>query len=254
MPVDARAGACYNAGVPWISQRLRGAKVWARCDEQRALVVDGEGRADVLYRTGGKVYRAAARNLEADPEVKLLSEDEAAPAGPAEPPAAKAAAKVASAPAKARPGQILDGHVDAAAGRRALPGDAIHVYTDGACTGNPGPMGIGVVVLDATAPRRELSEYLGVGTNNVAELTAILRGIEDLPRERTVVVYSDSAYALGLLGKGWKAKANQELVERLRVVTRQFQDLRLVKVAGHAGVPENERCDELARGAVTRRR
>lgn len=134
------------------------------------------------------------------------------------------------------------------------PADAVHVYTDGACVPNPGHMGIGVVVLCADAPRREVSEYLGQGTNNVAELTAILRGLEGLPRDRTVFVYSDSSYALGLLGEDWKAKANRELVERLRAAAREFSDVRWVKVAGHAGVPENERCDELARAAILRRR
>jgi ribonuclease HI len=112
-------------------------------------------------------------------------------------------------------------------------------------------MGIGVVILDGRE-RRELSEYLGLGTNNIAELTAILRALEVCPRERPLVVHSDSAYALGLLGKGWKAKANQELVAELRAVARGFRSIRWVKVAGHAGIPENERCDQLARDAVRR--
>ena len=71
--------------------------------------------------------------------------------------------------------------------------------------------------------------------------------------DRTVVLHADSSYALGLLGKGWKAKANQEIVERMRTVAKKFRDLRLVKVDGHAGVAENERADELARTAVVKR-
>jgi ribonuclease HI len=55
------------------------------------------------------------------------------------------------------------------------------------------------------------------------------------------------------MASGWKAKANQELVERMRKKARRFTKLRYVKVAGHAGVPENERCDELARNAITDR-
>jgi ribonuclease HI len=113
-------------------------------------------------------------------------------------------------------------------------------------------MGIGVVILDGRE-RRELSEYLGVGTNNIAELTAIVRALQECPRDRPIVLHSDSSYALGLLGKGWRAKANQELVEDLRALARNFADLRLVKVAGHAGVSENERCDQLARAAIARR-
>jgi ribonuclease HI len=133
--------------------------------------------------------------------------------------------------------------------RKKLPADAVIVYTDGACTGNPGPMGIGVVVVDGKE-RRELSEYLGVGTNNIAELTAIERALEISPKDRTVVVHSDSAYALGLLGQSWKAKKNVELVARLRQLAAQFKDVRWVKVPGHSGVPENERCDVLARQAI----
>ena len=117
----------------------------------------------------------------------------------------------------------------------------------------PGRPGLGVVILDG-GKRRELSEYLGVGTNNIAELMAIVRALEEVPHDRTVVVHADSSYALGLLGKGWKAKANQEIVERMRTLARKAsRDLRLVKVDGHAGVPENERADELARSAVVKR-
>jgi len=135
-----------------------------------------------------------------------------------------------------------------------MPGkEPIHAWTDGACTGNPGPMGIGVVLLSGKH-RKEISEYLGpVGTNNIAELTAILRALESIKdRKRPVVVYSDSSYAIGLLSMGWKAKANKDLVEKIRQFLRLFPDVQFVKVAGHAGVVENERCDELARDAIER--
>ena len=135
-----------------------------------------------------------------------------------------------------------------------MTGDrTISAWTDGACTGNPGPMGIGVVLLSG-AHRREISEYLGpLGTNNIAELVAILRALEAIKdRKRPVIVYSDSAYAIGVLGLGWKAKANTELVARIRAFVRSFPGLRFVKVAGHAGLPENERCDALAREAIVR--
>ncbi len=69
-----------------------------------------------------------------------------------------------------------------------------------------------------------------------------------------MLVHSDSSYALGLLGLGWKAKKNVELVEALRQVAAAFPRLRTVKVAGHAGVSENERCDQLANAAVARGR
>ena len=132
--------------------------------------------------------------------------------------------------------------------------NAIHVWTDGACTGNPGPAGLGVVIVDGET-KTEISEFLGDGTNNIAELSAILRGLQRVTdKARPVIVYSDSAYSIGLLTQSWKAKANVDLVEELRAVCREFADLRFVKVAGHSGIPLNERTDQLAREAIVRRR
>jgi len=106
-------------------------------------------------------------------------------------------------------------------------------------------------------PARGTRRVPGRGTNNIAELTAISRGL-DLAAElapdkaRPIRIYSDSNYALGLLGKGWKAKANQNLVASLRDQLATFPLVKLVKVAGHAGVDNNERCDQLARQASSR--
>jgi ribonuclease HI len=219
--------------MPWKPHRLRDAEVWAHVDDTGALVTDAAGRVEVVYKpaAGAKVYRAAARNLTALEGPALdLEVGERAPERP----------KPSSASAGGPPAN--------------LPADAIHVWTDGACTGNPGPAGLGVVIIDGKE-HRELSEYLGEGTNNIAELMAILRGLEEVrDRTRPVVVYSDSAYSIGLLTQNWKAKANTQLVEKLRGLVRQFKDIRFVKVAGHAGVALNERVDELARAAVSRRR
>jgi ribonuclease HI len=221
--------------MPWIRYKLRDSEVWARIDDAGTLMSDDAGRVEVVYKAvpGAKVYRAAARNLvpaggdPVDIEVGVA----------AEPPAPKKPSATAASPGPTR-----------------MPADAIHVWTDGACTGNPGPAGLGVVVIDG-ADRKELSEYLGEGTNNIAELTAIERGLETVAeRGRPVYVYSDSNYAIGLLSKSWKAKANVDLVDRIRKLTAKFPKLSFVKVAGHAGIPENERCDQLARDAVVRRR
>jgi ribonuclease HI len=131
--------------------------------------------------------------------------------------------------------------------------NAIIVYADGACSGNPGPAGLGVVLIDG-ASRRELSEYLGEGTNNVAELTAIGRAAEAIEdRGRPVRMHTDSQYAIGVLQKGWKAKANVELVTRVRKLLAGFSDLQLHYVRGHSGIPLNERADALAVQAVERR-
>jgi ribonuclease HI len=111
------------------------------------------------------------------------------------------------------------------------------------------------VVVVGDASHEELSEYLGQGTNNIAELTAILRGVEMVgERAGKLVIHTDSQYAIGVLSKGWKAKANVELVARIKEALRRRGRVELRYVKGHAGIPLNERCDELAREAVLRRR
>jgi ribonuclease HI len=96
-------------------------------------------------------------------------------------------------------------------------------------------------------------EYLGEATNNVAELTAILRAVEWLPPPASgVVVHTDSQYAIGVLQKGWRPKVNQELVAKTKRAV-ETRGARLVYVPGHSGVPLNERADELAREAIARR-
>jgi ribonuclease HI len=208
--------------------RFKGGVVWVRADEAGRPVLDADGRAEMKYReSDAKSYRPSPANL--------IPDD-----GP--PPAPT--------PERKRP------RLEPAKERAPSPGGAAgEIWTDGACSGNPGPMGIGVVVIDG-GQRREKGEYLGVGTNNIAELTAIERGIELAngggTEGRRLRVYTDSSYAIGVLDKGWKAKANQELIARLKRRLAPL-DVEFVKVSGHAGVPENERCDELARGAIVGR-
>jgi ribonuclease HI len=214
--------------MPWMRHKLRDAEVWAKVDATGALVADKDGRVEIVYKNqpGAKVYRAGGKNLvPLGGDAVEIEPGEAAP----DRGAAKAAPLAPMSP------------------------DAVHVWTDGACTGNPGPAGIGVVVIDG-GQRREHGEFLGEGTNNIAELTAIERGLAMVAdKAKPVFVYSDSAYAIGLLSKNWKPKANVELVARIRKLTAQFGKLSFVKVPGHAGVPENERCDELARTAILAR-
>jgi len=204
--------------------RLRDADVWARVDIQGRLVPDKDGRVEVVYKAadGAKVYRAGARNL----------------------------TPTTDAPIEIAAGEPAPDSKNKGAG--PIPDNAIHVWTDGGCVPNPGPCGIGVVVIDGK-DRREISEFLGVGTNNIAELTAIVRGLEAVTdRARPVVVYSDSQYAIGLLTQNWKPKANVELVHQLRALLKQFPDVRFVKVAAHTGIALNERVDQLAAAAITR--
>jgi ribonuclease HI len=127
---------------------------------------------------------------------------------------------------------------------------AICIYTDGACSGNPGPAGIGVI-LCYKDDRKEISHYIGQATNNIAELEAIRVGLDAVKNHNLpVIVFTDSNYAHGLLSRGWKAKQNQILVAEIKNLMASFKTLRFVKVKGHAGHPENERADRLAVKAI----
>jgi ribonuclease HI len=216
--------------MPWIEATLRGQRVLARARDDGKLA-DESGRVEIRYKpTDAKAYRAATRNLEVTEGATLLPD--------------KTCALVAvpgSAPRAAK------------ATTYAVPADAWIAYTDGACSGNPGPAGSGIVLVAPGGKMHEGLEYLGQATNNVAELTAILRAVEWIPRDgRAIVVHTDSQYAIGVLQKGWKAKANGELVAVAKRVVAE-RGAKLVYVPGHKGVLLNERADELAREAVTTR-
>jgi ribonuclease HI len=215
--------------------KFKGERVWVRADESGKPELDGAGRAEMKYReTDNKSYRPLAGNLLPD---EGGGGEAAAPA--ARPSSSGRARSATPAPARAS----------------KASGDSLDLWTDGACSGNPGPMGIGVVAVDH-GKRREHGEYLGVGTNNIAELTAIDRALDLAGAEagtRRLRIHTDSAYSIGVLSKGWKAKANQELIARMRRRLATLPNVEFVKVSGHSGIPENERCDQLARDAITGR-
>ncbi len=128
--------------------------------------------------------------------------------------------------------------------------DTICVFTDGASSGNPGPSGIGVV-LRYGKHEKEISEFIGNATNNIAELKAIDVGLSAIKsRDIPVRVFTDSKYAYGLLVLNWKPKKNQQLVEAIKKKISRFQDLEFIKVKGHSGHPENEKADYLATSAI----
>ena len=124
--------------------------------------------------------------------------------------------------------------------------DPIIIYTDGAASGNPGPGGFGVV-LKAGVYRKELMAGFRRTTNNRMELLAVIVGLEALKQPGwQVVVYSDSRYVVDAVEKkGFKDKKNPDLWKRFLAIYRQHQ-VKFVWVKGHADIPENERCDQLA--------
>ncbi len=137
-------------------------------------------------------------------------------------------------------------------GGTLTPDLPIVVYTDGACSGNPGPAGSGVVVMQEGRTIHEISQSLGDATNNIAELTAIKLALKYLGdcQDTPISIYSDSTYSINMLTKGWKAKANQELIADIKTMLSGFRRVTFRHVRGHNGDPGNERADQLAvRGA-----
>ena len=137
----------------------------------------------------------------------------------------------------------------------------VEIYTDGACQGNPGPGGWGVV-LRYQNTEKELSGFEPMTTNNRMELRAAIEGIKALKRSVKIDIYTDSQYVRACITKWleqWKAKnwrlsnrkpvKNQDLWEELDALT-QDHDISWHWIRGHAGHIENERADKLARLAI----
>jgi ribonuclease HI len=134
----------------------------------------------------------------------------------------------------------------------------VEIYTDGACTGNPGPGGYGVIIVQ-DGKRRELSQGYRLTTNNRMELLAAIMGLKAIPPGSRVRLFTDSKYLSDAINLGWvdiwraknwkktgKGKVlNPDLWKELVALLDEY-DVELIWVRGHAGHPENERCDQLA--------
>ena len=135
-------------------------------------------------------------------------------------------------------------------------------YTDGACSGNPGPGGWGAILMYKDT-KKEISGGKDNTTNNIMELTAVIEGLKLLKFPCKVKLYSDSAYVVnafvqkwifGWLKNGWKNSSkepvkNKELWQELYNLTK-IHDVEFIKVKGHSDNEYNNRCDELARNAI----
>ncbi len=229
--MPAKPEAFTRGGQRWTRMRFKGNKVYVQVDDQ-GRPQEENGRVRICYRhDDGREYQASAskiRDLD-DETVDDGDQRRASAAVPVE----------ASAPAADPVLEDLE---------------AIVVYTDGACSGNPGPAGIGAL-LRFQGREREISESIGQATNNIAELKAVqaaLRAIRN--RDLPVILYTDSEYVRGLLAHGWKAKKNTELVNEIRALARHFRQLTIRWVEGHAGNEDNERVDRLARQGLRKAR
>ncbi len=140
--------------------------------------------------------------------------------------------------------------------------EEVIIYTDGACSGNPGPGGWGALLM-YKGTKKEISGGKENTTNNVMELTAVIEGLKLLKYPCKVKLYSDSAYVVngfnqkwiyGWIKNGWKNSSkepvkNKELWQELYNLTK-VHEVEFIKVKGHADNEYNNRCDELARNAI----
>jgi ribonuclease HI len=227
--------------VPWVEANLRGQKVFARTRADGSLDATG-GRVEIRYKQkDARAYRAAANNLLVATGSPIFPDDHCV----------EGEAVDASKTSQSK--------IKTAKAAKLIPSTKITAttwiaYTDGACSGNPGPCGLGFVVVKPGGEVHEAYEYLGIGTNNVAELAAIMRAVEKIPADApNSVVHTDSKYAIGVLSQNWKAKANQDLITQTKKVLATRSQVSFVYVPGHAGVPLNERADQLAREAIKTR-
>lgn len=138
----------------------------------------------------------------------------------------------------------------------------VDIYTDGACSGNPGVGGWGAVLF-YRGVRREMSGAEGQTTNNRMELTAMIRALSALKEDCEVTLYSDSAYCVDAFNKGWIASwkangwrtadksevKNPDLWQELLALAERHK-VTFVKVKGHSDNEHNNRCDALARAAI----
>ena len=140
--------------------------------------------------------------------------------------------------------------------------EKVIIYTDGACSGNPGPGGWGAILMYKGA-KKEISGGMKETTNNIMEVTAVIEALKCLKVESDVQVYSDSAYTVNAFNqgwiynwmkKGWKTAGgepvkNKELWQELYELTKKHK-VEFIKVKGHADNEFNNRCDEMARNAI----
>lgn len=136
------------------------------------------------------------------------------------------------------------------------------VYTDGACSGNPGPGGWGAILMSGTH-QKEISGFEGHTTNNRMELTAAVKALEALKEPCNVILHSDSAYLVNTFKQGWLTKwqlngwktsnkgpvENQDIWKKLLELTGKH-NVTWVKVKGHSDNEFNNRCDKLAREEI----
>jgi ribonuclease HI len=206
-------------------------KVYAQVDDHLMPIVNDDGLVPFQYqkKPGSPSYTTARRNLMMIPGVEPIEADDAAVEAVKPPkPRKKATSSAPVTPAS-----------------EVMPPNTIVVYTDGGASPNPGPTGCGVIMMYG-GHTLEIWEYLGRSTNNIAELTAILRALENIKNKNMpIVIYSDSAYAIGVLTGSMRATKNKELIAQIQDEIDKCPHLQLLKVKAHVGIQYNEHVDRL---------
>jgi ribonuclease HI len=238
--------------MPWTEMIFRGRdRVWILTDEAGEPVVD-TGRVTMKYKPdeAAKSYSAALENLSTSKgQPPKTTSAKTSPPPPADQTRPAFDELVWQDPAGAiesstmRPDELVN---------EARPDIGVYeFYTDGACSGNPGRCGWGFL-MRTTNQYYEAFQFLGIGTNNIAELMAIKAALDHIPDPDAVIrIHTDSSYSLGVITKDWKAKANTDLVATLRKQMRGYKARpQIIKVKGHSGHPLNERADFLATSSI----
>ncbi|MBN2466705.1 MAG: ribonuclease HI [Deltaproteobacteria bacterium] len=212
----------------WKRMMFKGCKVYAQTDETGKLLTK-DGMVTVKYQLQqDQEYRARAASVTEIDEARLRAIKEEK---------------------KKKRDTPVARHLSGGFGENQAE-EAITIFTDGACEGNPGPAGIGVV-LQYRDRRKEISRFIGLGTNNVAELTAIKIALQEIKNaDLPITLYTDSIYAAQVIRGAWKAKKNQTLVDEIKKEMAGFPHLSIIKIAGHKGIEDNETADRLARQAI----
>ena len=245
--------------MPWKEALFKGKKVWVEVSDAGAPVAVG-GRTPMRYsdKEGATIYGAGVANVAIG-----AGEARELPAGKSADDSGKGASGGGRASGRGSGfGKAGTRTATQAAAANAAAKDLVQTFrsdaavcfTDGACKGNPGPAGAGAVVRLPDGTLLERAQACGIATNNVGELTAIDVALDLLDEAgfhpgAPVEILTDSKYSHGVLALGWKAKANQNLIAGIKDRLEK-RKVRLHWIAGHVGIPENERADALANEGV----
>ncbi len=223
-----------NDDINWKRMQFKKNKVWLATDRDQNPIVKN-GRVLIKYQLGQEYeYWVNPKNIKSIESVELETKK----------PKTKKSTETSPKKLKTRDKPKTESSDD------TEYKDCICIYTDGASSGNPGPSGIGIV-LRFGKHKKEMSKYIGIATNNIAELEAIRTGLLAIKdTELPVRIFTDSRYAYGVLTLGWKARKNQNLIKSIKNILLKFKDRKMIKIKGHAGHEENERADYLATSAI----